>query len=126
MDVWIPTWEFYLETHERMLEEFGGHPGIEYNGEVVFTAAIQRVIETQGDIDTKAGVMLERLRSDRIVSDAQKRTAYTITTTFLEMNGSQMCITDPETASSFVKDILKYDLSEIIEWIKNGQVPEKS
>lgn len=126
MSLWYPTWDFYLETHNRILEEFGGHPGIEYGGEIVFNAIIERVKQTEGDIFQKAGVMLEKLRSDRIVSDAQKRTAFTVTSTFLEINGQKIRVTDPETASRFVKDILKYDTSEIIEWIKSGQIPEES
>lgn len=126
MSLGYPSFEIYLETHTRMLEEFGGQPGLEHGGEMVFHATLDRVKQTEGDIFEKAGVMLERLRSDRIVKDAQKRTAYTVTATFLEYNGEQISITDPESASTFVKDILKYRLSEIVEWIKNGHVPGES
>ena len=93
---------------------------------MVFDFALGRVKQTEGDIFEKAGVMLQRLRSDRIVKDAQKRTAYTVTATFLEFNGEQIGVMDPESASTFVKDILKDRLSEIVEWIKNRQVPGES
>ena len=96
MSIWYPIFEFYLETHDRMLEEFGGFPGLELGAEMVFNASLEKVKQTEGDLFQKAGVMLERLRSDRIVKDAQKRTAYTVTATFLEMNGEKICVTDPE------------------------------
>jgi prophage maintenance system killer protein len=123
MDIWYPPWELYLETHDRMLEVFGGHSGLEYSGQTVFEAAMIKIREYPGDIYEKAGVMLERLRTDRIVKDAQKRTAYTTTAIFLEINGEQIHVSDPEKASNFIKNILKYDHSEIVEWIKHGQIP---
>lgn len=126
MSFWYPSWDFYLETHDRILEEFGGYPGIAFGGELVFSSAIQAVHELPGGLYDKAGLMLQLLRTNRIVEDAQKRTAYTVTATFLEINGGTISILDAQKASAFIKDILKYDLSDVTEWIKHGKIPERS
>jgi prophage maintenance system killer protein len=59
------------------------------------------------DLYDKAAVLIFKLRTIRLVEDAQKRTAYTVTATFLEKNGGEM-------------RALKYDLEQIVEWLKHG------
>ena len=126
MSIWYPDWKFYVETHRIMLERFGGYPGILKTGKRAFESIMKEVREAEGDIYFKAGIMLSRLRRVRIVEDAQKRTAYTLTATFLEMNGGRMNVTDPEKVNKFLKDILKYSPDEVVEWIRNGRVPKES
>ena len=97
-----------------MLKKFGGHPGVKRAGQAIFNDIMEDVGKTDIDIFVKAGIMLKKLRTLRIVEDAQKRTAYTVTATFLEMNGEKICVTDPKKASNFVKDILKYSLKDLL------------
>ena len=125
MGLWYPDWEFYVETHRIMLRRFGGFPGIAKAGKERFEAVMRKVRETRGDLYVKAAVMLRELRRVRIVEDAQKRTAYTVTATFLEMNGGRMKVTDPEEVNRFLRDMLKYSLDEVVEWIRNGRVPQE-
>ena len=125
MVIWYPDWNFYVETHQIMLEKYGGYPGILKTGKKTFEAIIEKVKAAEGDIYLKAGIMLSRLRRVRIVEDAHKRTAYTVTKTFLEVNDCRMTVTDPENVNKFMKDILKYNVNEIVEWIRNGKIPEK-
>jgi prophage maintenance system killer protein len=59
-----------------------------------------------------------------LVFDAQKRTAYTVTATFLETNGSTIFIKDIKQANAFMKQgILRCDIKQIEEWLKNGKTP---
>jgi len=100
-----------------MLMRFGGYPGVKKTGKAIFKAIMNEVKETDGLFE-KAAVMLRRLRRARIVEDAQKRTAFIVTLTFLEMNGERVKLTDSE---KFVKDILKYNIDDIIRWLRNGR-----
>ena len=43
MIYWYPDWDFYKETHERMIEEFGGHHGYIRYSEQVFKEIIDKV-----------------------------------------------------------------------------------
>jgi len=124
VSIWYPSWAFYVETHQIMLEQFGGYPGIYQTSRSAFEAIMEEVKATEG-IFRQAGIMLSKLRRVRLVEDAQKRTAYVLTTTFLEKNGEKMSVSDPEKVNSFMKDMLKYSLDEIVEWIKDGKVPEE-
>jgi len=78
---------------------------------------MKEVKETDGLFE-KVAVMLSRLRRARIVEDVQKRTAFVVTLTFIEMNGERVNLIDSE---EFVKDILKYNLDDIIRWLRNGR-----
>ena len=76
------------------------------------------------DLYDKAAVLIFKLRTIRLVEDAQKRTAYTVTATFLEKNGGEMRERDIERVNTFMKQgILKYDLEQIVEWLKHGTKP---
>jgi len=90
---------------------------VKKTGKAIFEAIMKEVKETDGLFE-KAAVMLSRLRRARIVEDAQKRTAFIVTLTFLEMNGERVKLTDSE---KFVKDILKYNIDDIIMWLRNGR-----
>ena len=73
------------------------------------------------DLYDKAATLIYKLRILRLVEDAQKRTAYTVTATFLEKNGGEICERDVEQVNTFMKQsILKYDLEQIVEWLKHG------
>ncbi|MFP3951677.1 MAG: hypothetical protein ACLFVP_06040 [Candidatus Bathyarchaeia archaeon] len=91
-----------------------------------YNTIIQKVKDFQGDIYEKAGYMLKRLRSFRLVEDGQKRTAYAVTTAFLEINGGLFFKEkDPDKVNKVMKDILNWTIEEVVEWIKNGTTPER-
>jgi len=129
MCIKYPNWGDYKETHRRMLQEFGGYPGYvmsEYIIKEAYNTIIQKVKDFQGDIYEKAGYMLKRLRSFRLVEDGQKRTAYAVTTAFLEINGGLFFKEkDPDKVNKVMKDILNWTIEEVVEWIKNGITPER-
>jgi len=92
---------------------------VKKTGKAIFEVIMKEVKETDGLFE-KAAVMLSRLRRARIVEDAQKRTAFIVTLTFLEMNGEKIKLVNSE---EFVKDILKYNLDDILKWLRNGRLP---
>jgi len=122
--VWYPDEAFLLKVHERMLEEYGGYPGFR-SGLEVFKAILEEVRAAKG-IYRKAAILLKRLRTANIFEDANKRTAYTITKAFLEMNGYRLKIEDVEEALTFLKtEILFCDEDDIIKWLKHGKAKER-
>jgi len=124
LTIWYPDWDFYLKVHHKMLAEFGGHPGVRRSGKYDFEVIMNEVRATRGTY-VKAGIMLYRLRRARLVDDAVKRTAYTVTTMFLEENKKTVFETNVEKALEFVEDMLEYDLKDVIEWLKNGRLPKE-
>jgi len=90
---------------------------VKKTGKAIFKVIMKEVKETDGLFE-KVAVMLSRLRRARIVEDVQKRTAFVVTLTFIEMNGERVNLIDSE---EFVKDILKYNLDDIIRWLRNGR-----
>jgi prophage maintenance system killer protein len=127
MCIKYPDWEFYKETHKRMLQEFGGYPGLvmpEYIIREAYKNIIQNVRNFQGDIYDKGGYMLKNLRTHRMVEDGQKRTAYTVTASFLEINGGRFKVKDIDKVNKVMKDLSSWTTKEVIEWIKNGTTPK--
>ena len=122
--LWYPDDEFLLKAHEIMLKEFGGYPGLRAGLEV-FHAIMREVKDAKG-VYRKAAILLRRLRTSNIFEDANKRTAYVVTKTFLEMNGEKMWIENSEEVYTFIKDILIYNTDEIAEWLKNGPREKRS
>jgi prophage maintenance system killer protein len=117
---WYPDWAFYCETHNRMLHEFGGYEGYTLYAQDTFNAIISEAQKME-DLYDQAATLICKLRTIRLVEDAQKRTAYTVTATFLEKNGGEMHERDIERVNTFMKQgILKYDLEQIVEWLKHG------
>jgi len=125
-DFWYPDWEFYRETHELMLDIFGGQRGNVMFAEKGFNTIIDEVKKVD-DIWDQAAHMLYRLRHSRLVEDAQKRTAYTVTATFLETNGYAMAEKEEAKIIRFIKyDMLHCDESQIKEWMKGGKIPKSA
>ena len=103
-----------------MLHEFYGYDGYTPYAQDAFNAIIaeaQKIV----DLYDQAATLIFKLRTIRLVEDAQKRTAYTVTATFLEKNGGIIHERDVERVNTFMKQgILKYDLEQIVGWLKYG------
>jgi len=78
-----------------MLHEFGGYEGYTPYAQDTFNAIIAEAQKREGLYD-QAATLIYKLRTIRLVEDAQKRTAYTVTATFLEKNGGEMYERDIE------------------------------
>jgi len=122
MSLWYPDWEFYQKTHVRMIEEFGGHLGDIMFSDHAFDQIIEDIKEVAG-LYEKAGVLLNRLRNTRLVEDGLRRTAFTVTASFLMMNDGIVAEMDPERIIIFMKqDILRYNSKQIARWLKDGEI----
>ena len=83
-------------------------------------------VEKAEGFHCKAAVLLRRLRTANIFEDGNKRTAYAVTKTFLELSGESWKI-PPEKTYRFTVDILSFNLDEIAEcWRNSILAPAKS
>lgn len=115
-----PTWRDYLEAHRRMLEEFGGYEGVNRYAETTYESILSDVKKARG-VYNKGATLLWKLRTIRLVDDAQKRTAYSVTAAFLDMNGVEIFVKDVEQANAFMQqEILKSDHEGIVRWLRDG------
>jgi len=120
---WYPTRELLVWIHDKMIEKFGGHKGVRRSLDL-FDLILKDVRLTDGTY-RKAAVLLTRLIAAHIFEDANKRTAYTLTKTFLEMNRAPMRITNEEEALKFLRKIREYHLDQVEEWLKHGRTKER-
>ena len=105
-----------------MIEEFGGHYGYIMYAEEAYKKIIQDVKEKQ-DLFSQAGELFLRLRRTRLVEDGLRRTAYTITATFLEENGEKMYEIDQEKIILFMNGALLESTSDqVASWLRNGKI----
>jgi len=130
-EYWYPDWDYYQYVHTRMIDEFGGYPGLEYSNQWVLDASVSNfneiirlVQDMPGSLTLRAAQMLIMLSRNRVWADGQKRTAYVTTQTFLELNGGAMKETDPLKVSQFMRNLtFKYSREQVEKWIRNGEMP---
>jgi len=120
--VWYPDFEDLKFVNNLMIDLIGGHRGVRNNYDV-FEKILEHVKDEEG-IFRKAAVLLRRLRFAFLFEDANKRTAYVATRQFLEMNGESMKIRNLDEALRSIKDLGKYDLEEIEDWLRHGSKRE--
>ena len=130
-DYWYPDWDYCQYVHTRIIDEFGGYPGLEYLNQWFLDACvssfndiIRLVQDMPGSLTLKAAQMLILLSRNRIWADGQKRTAYVTTKTFLELNDGAMRETDPSRVSQFMRNLtFKYSREQVEKWIRHGETP---
>lgn len=128
-DYWYPDWDFYVDTHDVLIQQYGGFSGFEYESQwfkkaslALFQEIIKQVRDCDGDIIKKSALMLVRLTRSRIWADGQKRTAYITTKTFMEENGATMAEDDSVIVDKFLRNLtFKYSHDQVEKWIRNGQ-----
>ena len=120
--IWYPDKEFVMKAHDRMIEEFGGYLGFE-RGINLFDIVLEEV-KKEKTIHRKAAVLLKRMIDVRIFCDGNHRTAFTVTDTFLKMNGEKIKSTDKQKIIMFIKDIIRHDIDEVEAWLKDGETKE--
>lgn len=120
--MWYPDFEDLKFANNLMIDLFGGYRGVR-NDHDVFEKILEEV-EAEKGIYRKASVLLRKLRFANLFQNANKRTAYVATKQFLEMNGESMKIRDLNEALKFIKELGKYDLEEVEEWLKHGSKRE--
>ena len=112
-----------LAVHDRIIEETGGMLGV--REENLLQSIAQRPktafggVEQFPDVFTKAAVYLESIATYHVFLDGNKRTALSIATAFLHVNGYGATFPITATEKFMVAAAQrKYSLEEIAAWLK--------
>lgn len=110
-----------IEIHERLIERFGGSPGIRDRG-LLESALYRPRTGYYEDLPALAAALFQSLLINHAFVDGNKRAAFFMTDTFLRLNGWKFSV-NAGSAQSFIVGMLEagecsYD--KILDWIKES------
>ncbi len=114
----FPTLHEALHLHTRLIERFGGEPGVRDPG--LLESALAR--PRSGYYDTlplQAAALMQSLARNHAFVDGNKRMAFALTAVFLRTNGHALICTADEGEHFLVERVLKgqAELDEMSGWI---------
>jgi death-on-curing protein len=112
-----------IAIHERLIERFGGTPGIRDKG-LLESALFRPQTGYYDDLAELAAALFESLILNHAVVDGNKRVAFFVTDTFLRLNGWKLSV-ETESAHTFIVGSLgrgecSYD--KLLPWIRKSLV----
>ena len=118
-----PTIEEVLLLHSRLLERFGGTPGLRDRGGL--EAALAR--PQQGyynDLIEEAAALWESLSQNHPFVDGNKRVAITVTAAFLRMNGYRLEFDDLAAYRFLIQlyEAGRFRFDELQRWLRDHAV----
>lgn len=121
-----PTLEEALYLHKILIEKFGGQHGVRDLG--LLESALSR--PRSGYYETlslQAAALFHSLLLNHCFVDGNKRIAFTLTATFLRLNGYVLRVGVDEAESFIVKNVIQQKASahEIAGWIE-GKIKRSS
>jgi death-on-curing protein len=109
---WVSL-RFVLAIHDELLLQFGGLPGIRDEG--LLLSALSRPEQAahygNPDIATLAAIYAVAIAKNHAFVDGNKRTGFVVATTFLDLNGAYLTLSEPQ-AVVLMLDIATDQLDE--------------
>lgn len=110
-----------IAVHERLIQRFGGRPGIRDKG-LLESALFRPQTGYYGDIAEMAAALFESLLLNHAFVDGNKRVAFFVTDTFLRLNGWKLSV-ESTAAYDFIIGMLEsgntsYD--KLLPWIRQS------
>lgn len=112
-----------LAIHTRLLETFGGPPGVRDPG-LLESALFRPRTGYYRDIAEMACALFESLLMNHPFIDGNKRVAFFATDVFLRLNGWKLHV-DPQEAHTFLIALLeerRCDFEHLLPWIRSALV----
>jgi death-on-curing protein len=113
-----------LAIHQRLIDEFGGPPGVRDLG--MLESALHRPqTGYYADLAEMAAALLESLLKNHAFLDGNKRVAFFATDVFLRINGWKLDVGD-DAACRFLIDLLDAgtcDFDHLLPWIRESVAP---
>ena len=112
-----------LAIHERLIERFGGAPGIRDAG-LLESALFRPQTGYYNDLSEMAAALFESLLLNHAFIDGNKRVAFFSTDIFLRLNGWQFSV-EPTAAHAFLINMLEQDACSfevLLPWIRKSIV----
>lgn len=110
-----------LAIHERLIERFGGTPGIRDRG-LLESALYRPQTGYYDDLAELAAAMFQSLLINHAFLDGNKRVAFFVTDTFLRLNGWRLSV-DAASAHRFIVGMLEAgdcSFDKILPWIRES------
>ncbi len=125
MDTTIfPTLEEALYLHTRLIEHFGGAPGIRDLG--LLESALSRPCSGYYEtLSAQAAAMMQSLARNHAFVDGNKRMAFALTAVFLQLNGYKLTVST-SNAERFIEEqlITKHlEVLQIATWLEAHMIP---
>jgi len=114
-----PTLEEALHLHQRLIERFGGAPGIRDLG-LLESALARPQSGYYKTVFEQAGALMQSLARNHAFVDGNKRISFAITVVFLRMNGYRLRVDADNGEAFLIKDVIQdqADIDLISEWLK--------
>jgi len=112
-----------LAIHERLIERFGGSPGVRDLG-LLDSALYRPQTGYYSDLAETAAALFESLLMNHPFVDGNKRVAFFATDVFLRLNGWRLEV-EPARAHRFLIDLLEQnqcDYARLLPWIRRSLV----
>jgi len=110
-----------IAIHERLIERFGGSPGIRDMG-LLESALFRPQTGYYNDISAMAAALFESLLLNHAFVDGNKRVAFFVTDTFLRLNGWKLSV-DSSAAYDFLIGMLERgdcSYEKLLPWVKQS------
>jgi len=108
-----------LGIHERLIEHFGGPPGVRDLG-LLESALFRPRTGYYQDIAEMAAALFESLIMNHPFMDGNKRVAFFATDVFLRLNGWKLVV-EADAAHLFIIDTLErgeFDYAHVLPWLQ--------
>jgi death-on-curing protein len=115
----FPTLEEALHLHNRLLEVFGGAPGVRDPGLLESALARPRSGYYES-LSLQAAALMQSLARNHAFLDGNKRVAFALTAVFLLTNGSSLNVDADEAESCLIDQVIvgHADIVVIAEWLE--------
>jgi death-on-curing protein len=120
------TLDEVLAIQERLIEVFGGPPGVRDRG-LLESALFRPQTGYYEDLASMAAALFESLLMNHPFVDGNKRVAFFATDVFLRLNGWKMRV-DPDAAHGFLIALLESrtaDYEHLLPWIRASVKPSR-
>ncbi len=110
-----------LAMHEDQIERYGGSPGVRDYG-VLESALYRPQTGYYADLVEEAAALWESLAQNHPFIDANKRTAFAATYTFLAINGARLTA-NAEDAYAFVSGLHEegeFRFDRLVPWLRSN------
>jgi len=114
-----PTIAEALALHERLIERFGGTPGIRDKG-LLQSALARPQSGYYPSLSLEAAALMQSLTQNHAFVDGNKRVAFALTAIFLRMNGYRL-IVNPDNGENFmINELIKnrIEIEAISSWLE--------
>lgn len=107
-----------IAIHERLIEKFGGSPGLRDRG-LLESALFRPQTGYYSDLSEMAAALFESLISNHAFVDGNKRMAFFVSDIFLRLNGWKLAVSADEGERFIVGSLERgdCDFEHLVPWI---------